>query len=567
MSTVGHTGTPITPAVLPAPHDPAPRQAAELATACIAPSPTNPRKAFDKAALEELTASVRSHGVLQPVLVRPWPKDRKAPKGWLGPPAFELVAGERRHRAARAAGLSLIPALVRELNDTEVLEIQVIENLQREDLHPLEEAEGYERLLALGRDGGVGGGGGASVDELAAKVGRSKAYVYARLKLCALTPEARKLFLEGDLNPSTALLVARIPVPELQVEAAKKILEGDYQDGPMSVREASEFVQEHYMLRLGEAPWPVADAMLVPKAGPCTTCPKRTGNQAALFDDVKSADVCTDPKCFGSKKEAWRAQQLAAAAATGREIIAGAAAKKAKPHEYSDSLQGYVDLARHCYEDPKTRSYEQLLGKAIVAKAPLLEDPHTKELRPVMSPADVTKALKEKGYAWANARASKPTSSYTADQRKREARAKLEREVRRRIHEGVRQKVTGKLSREDLVLVATAFFADIWDENRKRILSLWGWENRGGSRDSGRAPIAGLEEADLRRLLVDLALVGQAHVSAFGSRSPTQLLEAAKRHGVDAAAIRREVLAERKAPPKSAKAAGGVAKRARKKKG
>src|SRR4051812_46403651 len=113
---------------------------AEISIASTSASKTNPRKHFHQAELDELAASIRSHGVLQPVLVRPAPS-AKDPNV-----LFEIVAGERRFRAAKAAGLSTIPAIVRSLTDLQVLEIQVIENLQRSNLHPLEEAEGYEAL-------------------------------------------------------------------------------------------------------------------------------------------------------------------------------------------------------------------------------------------------------------------------------------------------------------------------------------------------------------------------------------------------------------------------------------
>ena len=170
-----------------------------------------------------MTESVKKHGVLQPPLVRPSPD---------GGGQFELVAGERRWRAAQAAGLVEMMTICRPLSDREALEIQVIENLQRADLHPLEEAEGYERLLTEHE---------YTAATIADKVGKSATYVYARLKLCALTSANRKLFYDCKLNPSTALLLARIPVPELQDEAGKEITKSQYnaKDG-MSVQDAIE---------------------------------------------------------------------------------------------------------------------------------------------------------------------------------------------------------------------------------------------------------------------------------------------------------------------------------------
>ncbi len=510
---------------------------AMLPIAALQPSPTNPRKGFDKARLAELADSIRAKGVLQPILVRPLGK------------GMEIVAGERRWKAAKTAGLAEIPAIVREMADAEVLEVQLVENLQRDDLHPLEEAEGYERLQKQG----------LTVEDLAAKVGKSKAYVYARLKLTMLVPEAWKAFHAGKLNPSTALLVARIPVPELQKQAVEEITDpsrGFAGDEGMSVREAAEFIQENYMLRLEEAPWPLADAQLVPGAGACTSCPKRTGNQRELFGDVKSADVCTDPKCFQTKKAAWQAQVRAEAEASGRQVIAGKEAKAIKPQEHSPELKGYVDLSQRCYHDPKGRNYQALLGKH-AEKAALLEDPHTKELKAVMPTADVTKALKEKGYSWAEGRRAVATDPGRAEQRKRDRKARLEREVRHRIHEAIRAKVKERLSREDLVLVAGAFFDDIWDENRKRVMALWGWDHekprRSGRTGAGHDQIARLKEADVPRFLIDLALAKETHVSAWDDSKPVRLLATAKRYGVDAEKLRRTVQVEAK-KPKTAKA-------------
>jgi ParB/RepB/Spo0J family partition protein len=163
------------------------------------------RKRFDKAAIAELAESIRTVGLLQPLVVRP--RDD----------GFQIIAGERRFLAAQAAGLDTVLAAVRELTDDQVLEVQLIENLQREGLHELVEAEGYEALMKRH---------GYTVDDLVAKVGKSRAYVYARLKLLALCKEGRKAFYDGKISASIALLVARIPGDSLQQEALKEITQG-----------------------------------------------------------------------------------------------------------------------------------------------------------------------------------------------------------------------------------------------------------------------------------------------------------------------------------------------------
>jgi ParB/RepB/Spo0J family partition protein len=321
----------------------------------ITPSPTNPRKHFDQVALAELADNIKRLDLLQPILVRP--------NG--GPDKYELVAGERRWRAAKAAGLADIPATVRDLSDAEVLEIQIVENLLRKDLHELEEAEGFEKLLkCLHPDGSKYG-----IEDLMKKTGRSRTYVFGRLKLLHLCPEARKAFLAGEVDASRALLVARIGHHDTQRQALKDITKGLHDRGPMSYREAHEHILRTYMLVLKEAPFDIKDEQLLPKAGACGPCPKRTGNQADLFGDVKSADVCTDTKCFDDKRQAHYGKAVKALEATGKKVIAGAAAKKAFPYwdGHNDYMRnqlqgGYVLLDSSTYASGRNQEVRKLLG-------------------------------------------------------------------------------------------------------------------------------------------------------------------------------------------------------------
>lgn len=172
----------------------------------IQPSSTNPRTRTESGQMEDLIASVRSHGVLQPILVRPLNGH------------YEIVAGHRRHQAAVKAELAEIPAVVRELTDTEALEIQLIENLQRADLHPLEEAEGYERLMRLP---------GYDAEKIAGRIDRSVKYVYDRVKLLNLIEPIRKVFYAGEITPGHAILLARL-APADQKRAMGGT--GDYRD-------------------------------------------------------------------------------------------------------------------------------------------------------------------------------------------------------------------------------------------------------------------------------------------------------------------------------------------------
>lgn len=312
---------------------PASQAITALALTSLTASPTNPRKNFDVGKLTELAESIKASGVHQPILVRPLPGAR-VPDTDPGV-THEIVAGERRYRASQMAGVPTIPAWVRELSDQQVLEIQLVENLLRDDLTPLEEAEGYGHLLRQTDMDRV---------QLAAKIGKSVSYVHARLKLLDLGAEGRKALAEGRIDASTALLVARIPSTELQAKATTAITQRNFDGVAMSYRRAAEYVQREYMLRLNDAKFSRTDAALVPEAGPCSTCPKRTGANPDIFADVKSADVCTDPPCYRAKEAAHQARERARAEERGQTIIDGREARELMPHSWSGRVEGHLRL-------------------------------------------------------------------------------------------------------------------------------------------------------------------------------------------------------------------------------
>jgi ParB family transcriptional regulator, chromosome partitioning protein len=167
-----------------------------LQVGAIEPGPFQPREALDETALAELAASIREHGVLQPILVRPLKSK---------PNRYEIIGGERRWRAAQAAGLHEVPALVREFSDREAMAAGLVENLQRQDLNPLEEAEGYGRLTEQF---------GLTQEALARAVGKSRPHVANTLRLLNLPERVRDLLREGALTAghARALLTAKDPV-------------------------------------------------------------------------------------------------------------------------------------------------------------------------------------------------------------------------------------------------------------------------------------------------------------------------------------------------------------------
>ena len=275
----------------------------------IRPSYTN-RKRFNQVALEQLAANIKEVGIVQPILIRPVTPTADAPQH------FEIVAGERRWRAGNIAELLCGPTMIRKLTDLQAREIQLLENLQREDPHPMEEAEGFQELML---------NAGYTADRLVEKLKKSRSHIYGRLKLCALTTEVREKFLDDAITPSTALLLARIPVPALQIKALGEISAPIYQGTgePMPYRAALRHVQQNYMVDLTRALFRLTDATLLPLAGACTKCPKKSGNQPEVFGDIKSADVCTDPTCYAEKRLAHDALAIAAAGKGGIPVYEG----------------------------------------------------------------------------------------------------------------------------------------------------------------------------------------------------------------------------------------------------
>jgi ParB/RepB/Spo0J family partition protein len=275
----------------------------------IRESGSNPRKTFGQKSLDELTESVRERGVLEPILVRP--AAEMAGEG-IAVTRFEIVAGTRRFRASRAAGRYDIPSIVHDVDDVTALEMRVTENLHREDVHPMEEGEGYRELLETGHYGE----GREGVTMLAGRVNRSVSYVYQRLKLLELIDEAKKEFVEGGISAGVAAELCRL-TPETQKEALTQAIYEPGWDAKNERRkmlcgagELRRWLDHEVFRRLGVVPWGLDDEALVKAAGSCTACMKRTGHDGVLFDESPAEDRCLDGKCYDGKRKAFLDMQL-----------------------------------------------------------------------------------------------------------------------------------------------------------------------------------------------------------------------------------------------------------------
>ena len=410
----------------------------EIAISDIRISKTN-RKHFNEAKLNELAASIKDMGVAQPILIRPVTPTTEEPE------IYEIVAGERRFRASKIADVTTIPAMIRNLTDLQAAKIQILENLQREDPHELEEALGYQALMLSH---------GYNADQLADELKKSRSYIYARLKLCALAEPLHKDFLDRKFSASTALLIARIPVPELQIKAAKEIMAPNRDGDPMSVRDAQRYLQNSYMLDLTKATFDIKDAKLLATAGSCVKCPKRTGNQPEVFTDT-SANICTDPDCFNEKKAALDTRKINDANKKGIPVLEGEEATKYLEKNQNENEVTLSDMGYEFDRVHFTHRYERVANLIDTSSLPTpvrLLVMQTGIVVEVFKKDEIQKLLETSGHALTKdqqdeqdrkAAAEPPSDAYLLKQeqnRALEARVEKENKFRYHLYRMVREK-------------------------------------------------------------------------------------------------------------------------------
>lgn len=273
-------------------------QLKEIAISSILPDPNQPRKYFSPVDDKDLLESIKAQGILQPLLIRPSkcselimdaaghdtsPTDPKVQP-------FLLVCGERRFRAAQAAGLQTVPALIRELDDEAALEAQIVENLQRKDVHPMEEAEVFEIL----------GKKGLTREQIGARVGKGDRFVRARLVLCGLNRDWRDLFLRYVIDLETALQICQYSdALQKQILKDQELSKADMKDPDLKIK-IRDF--SAYRGDLSSACFDKQDASLIPDRGACIGCPFNSAT-ASLFPDDAKSPRCMNLECFRKKTD------------------------------------------------------------------------------------------------------------------------------------------------------------------------------------------------------------------------------------------------------------------------
>ena len=510
----------------------------------IRESPTNPRKSPGD--LTGLVASIREQGVLQAVRLRPHPDE---------PDAFELVYGWRRFLASGKAGLETIPADVAPMTDREVCELQLVENRDREDVHPLEEAEALRHLQE---------NHGVSLEDLAVTLGRPKGFVIQRLRLCELAKPLKNAFLAEELRPGEALLLAALWTPQLQEDALAQVLAL----GPgRTTEEVRALLRSRYTLRLADSPFDRGDEELVPGAGACEPCQYRTGNQRELFADVASADVCTKPDCFKAKSNAAFQARAAKTMAAGGAVLSDSVAKKLFVAGYGELLTSeFQDLDAPLLGDVQGRTLRKALGRG--APQPTLARDGTGRVRELL-PSEVARgALKTAGVKLKAPRAAGDRGAARREEPPQDVeKLKRNRETRLRVMQHVAHAVGERVRSDRLTVAGWRVLAALCISDALHagtvdlvgFVATLGMHGPYGGNDAAAADleegIANWKEPALQALVMELHLrlvIGD--VSGGTGGLPPLLKEAADVFSVNAKAIEKDVRELEKQEAKDARA-------------
>lgn len=484
-----------------------PMELITIETEMLVPCRQNPRQRRSQKDDEDLLASVKQHGLLSPIIAR---------SVGYGPDArFEIAAGHRRWEVATTLGLGHVPVIVREMTDEDFYNLVILDNLQHATLHPLDEAEGYQRLMTSKN---------LDLEGLAALVNKKPAEVAGSLKLLDLSDTARKAFEAEKIDARGARLLSRLQ-PADQNYVFKDL--NRQTDGPVSTTDIRRFIERELELDLSKASFDVDDTGLYPEAGSCLTCPKRSGANQTLFADVKAKDHCFDRACFRKKSALHLARVEEGLKASDRPY---------KP--ISLKYSGSNNL-------PGTSDYLRIDGKATC-------------------PTTITGLVKEVNYGDGtlgetflictnrNCTVHRSSERYTAPRPSAAAQQKtrIENVLQKRdraIREAMLDSVLLDVARhgpqvEDMRLVVKAYFDRFWHDAKREFFKRKGIEPIKAKQHGGKDFEMTFEQnvlvkaatlKELYAVLVDLAL----HFSVAREGS-ADLLNACSRHGVDLKTIR-----------------------------
>jgi ParB family chromosome partitioning protein len=492
----------------------------DVPVTALTESSSNPRKRFDKSSLSELAASFKAQGVLAPLLVRELDESK-----------YEVIAGARRLRAAKIAELKNVPVRIVQLTDAEAVEAQCVENLQREDIHPLEEALGFKSLLELGAP--------YNIAHIAGRSGKSEAYIYGRLKLADLIPAVAEAFLKDEITIGHALLIAKLQASQQQ-EAFAAAFRGMWTSEGNSqvlipVRELAAWIESNILLQLASVPFDKQDETLVPTAGSCVNCPKRTGFNKLLFADVRR-DSCTDPQCFRAKVDAH---------------VAKTTEKKPELVQISSAwnTREGAPLGRNRYVELQIKR-AKTNGSA--AKQPATQKPCEKMTDAIVmdggSRGQIVKVCADPNCKIHQGGRPSPQQLQRdrAQERKRIEKEKIAITARHRILAAILERVSVPMKKADLLTVSQHVLGSV-SYNRIPLLAkrhkLEVEKSKASPVELLQTHVSHYDESGLCRLLLEISLLESAYRNGSGNDDDV-LLNAARRYRIDPDKIQKAVARE-----------------------
>ena len=499
----------------------------------LIPSKTNPRRIIEDDSLRELAESISVHGVLEPLIVRPVTERD-----------FEVVVGGRRFAASKKAGKDDAPCSIRNLTDAQVLEIQLVENLQRRDVHPMEEAHGFHALLKLEEPK-------YTIEQIGAKVGKAPAYVASRARLTELIPAVVEAFYAEEIGVGHALLLAKLQPAQQEAALASCFREdwggaaGKAKRIVLPVRHLQYWIEHNVLLLLKQAPFDKRNSQLLPAAGSCVDCPKRTGHNKLLFADVSgNADACTDPICYASKLEAHVQKQIAAKP----EIVQiSTAYGKTQDGSKIITRSKYVEIRADKPDTPEKAKQPEFKTCKFIAEAIVSEGIDKGEVRRVCAEADCPIHHPKKQSAKADA-------SFKAEQDKSRKEQALANATGMRVLQTIVAAVPVRLMKRDFLFIAEQMLP-LLDDKRLEMVA----RNRGIRAKEGEsvaklltAFLRKAEEGIIGKLIVEAVILLSASKQADGGKI---LRAAAQAYKVDTDAIALKVKHEFAAKEKARSAA------------
>src|SRR5438270_281914 len=493
----------------------------DVPVTALTESATNPRKRFGENGLSELAASFKTQGVLAPLLVRELEESN-----------YEVIAGARRLRAAKLAQLEKVPVRIVKLTDAEAIEAQCVENLQREDIHPLEEALGFKSLLELGEPA-------YTIAIIASRAGKSEAYVYGRIRLADLIPPVAEAFLKDQITIGHALLIAKLPASQ-QKEAFAAAFRGQWtSEGNtqvlIPVRELAAWIESNILLQLASAPFDKQDEALVSEAGSCVNCPKRTGFNKLLFPEVRK-DSCTSPDCFRAKIDASVKKTLE----TKPQLIQISAAW--------NSREG-APLGRNQYVELEIKKPK---ANGASTKPSAIQKPCDKMAEAIVvdggKRGQVVKVCADPACRVHHPNTPSPqqVARERAEERKRIEKEKLAITTRHRVLATILQRVSAPLKKADLLAVAHYLIGHL---SYSQVPALAKRHKVEVKKDSDSAQellahqVGTYDESGLCKLLLEISLLDSAYHRSMANGDDV-LMSAAKRYRVDAEKLQKAVIEE-----------------------